>query len=380
MKKLLSLALAGLLLCSAAACSAGNGNDKPASSAPPAQSSEPSPEQSPAEASRQSPSDETDSSAEQMNDTEKAVLELTEGYDFSGIICAYKDGEEIVSIAEGNNENGEAYKADDCVPVGSVSKQFCAASVMLLQEQGKLSLDDTLDKYFPEYEPGKKILVSHLLSMRSGIPNFIDELAYKTSENNTAEENIRILKEWIFSQPLKNEPDTEFEYCNTNYFLLSLIVEQVSGKKYTDFLRESIFALLGMKHTGSIPEMAAGAEWTKGASIKEVQLQPGLTQGAGDIVTCGEDISLWLTGLASGKVISEESFKAMATDHSSPTGYGYGLYVPFCGGIGHPGSIGIYSAADYINTDDNVIIFISSSTLGANEVLPLLTGIVEELQ
>ena len=90
-----------------------------------------------------------------------------------------------------------------------------------------------------------------------------------------------------------------------------------------------------MKHTGNIAEMKASAEWAGGVMYEKIDAQPGITKGAGDLLSTGEDINIWLKALSEGKVITEKSFKAMITDYSSGEGYGYGIRCPFFGGIGH---------------------------------------------
>ncbi len=350
MKKWIVLLLSSLVLCTSAACSSET-----------------------AEVSRESavPPQETVSAPlqeEESHDVQETVNQTMEQYDFEGVMYAARNGTVLASYVSG----------DDCtlatpMPIGSVSKQFCAAAVLCLQEQGKLRIDDTLDKYFPAYAEGKKITLQQMLSMRSGIPNFEESLRERISVDKTDEENTAILKEWLFQQPLDFAPDSSFRYSNTNYFLLGNIVEQVSGQKYIDFLREQFLTPLGMNHTGSIAEMTAG-----GASYENIDLEPGLTKGAGDIIATAEDMTRWLNGLVSSKVISQDSFKAMTTNYSDTQNYGFGIITDLAGGIGHGGTIGRYGAVDYIDPDTKTTIFFSSSTV--TDVLPLLHQLTKDIQ
>ncbi len=88
----------------------------------------------------------------------------------------------------------------------------------------------------------------------------------------------------------------------------------------------------------------------------------------------------WLKALSQGKVISEESYKAMIEDYSSGEGYGYGIRSPFFGGVGHPGQIGTYVSMDYVNTDEDVIMFFSSSNLGVGSLTPFASSILNEIR
>ena len=289
---------------------------------------------------------------------------MAEDYEFEGVVYAVKDGTQVASYAKGKLENGDEITLESPMPVGSVSKQFCAAAVLLLQEQGKLSVDDTLDKYFSEYKNGKKITIKNLLSMRSGIPEMTEEGNENlVSNDKTEKENVDAIKKWVFSQELDHDPDTIFAYANVNYFLLSNIVEQVSGEKYVDFLRKSFFTPLNMNHTGTIGELPSNPDWAKGLDYKKVDTQPGLTNGCGDIISNAHDMTVWINALSSGKAISKDSYKAMTTDYSPETHYGYGMFLDISGGVGHYGSIGIYSAFDYINEEKKFTLFVDSNTL-----------------
>lgn len=352
MKKIIGLLLIGAILCLTAACSPQDSGNKDSSS---------SVETTAAETSV------VETTAAEMSVTETDlsddVKETIKSHGFEGVIYAVKDGVPVASYAEGKLENGEKITLDTSMPIGSVSKQFCAAAVMLLQEQGKLSVNDKLDKYYPGYKEGSRLTLHDLLSMRSGIPEMTAESGADVTVEHTEAENIDIIKQWVFAQKLDFEPGSAFAYANINYFLLSDIVSQVSGKAYIDFIRESFLTPLGMTHTGSIGELGTDPSWAQGLVYKKVDLQPGLTNGCGDIISNAADMTAWINALANGKAVSAESFKAMTTDQSSGEGYGYGMYTGIEGGIGHYGAIGIYSAFDYINTDKGFTLFTAGNTI-----------------
>ena len=241
------------------------------------------------------------SKAETLGEEVKKQLDQAlDDVEYSGVVQITKNGDVIYTYVNGDDSNGKPLTAGASLPVGSVSKQFCAAAVMILQEKGKLSVNDKLDKYYPEYKEASKITLHQMLCHRSGIPNFDENTFFEDiTYDHTDEENTKIMLKWVFEQPLLFEPDTDFTYSNLNFTLLSNIVEKVSGESYIAFLRENIFKPLGMEHTGSVDELDSSPEWAKGFSYVNddfvpVGRQPGLCKGGGDIVSTAADMTLWI--------------------------------------------------------------------------------------
>ncbi len=284
---------------------------------------------------------------------------------FEGIVYLTQNGSVVYQSASGKDEMGNDLTVGSSMYIGSVSKQFCSTAIMMLKEQGKLSVDDTLDKYFPEYEIGKDIAIKNLLTMRSGIINTLDVESLIIDEID--EMNIDNFKEWIFKQPLKFEPDSKFDYSNTNYFLLSCIVEQVSGNNYNNYIRENIFEPLKMSNTGFVSEVADNPNWNNGHNPEIIKSDIAylslILKGAGDISSNSYDMDKWKTGLVSGKIISRESYEEMIVDYSPDYSkhYGYGLMGMFNGGIGHTGSVFVYTTLDYTNEKYGYNLFISNN-------------------
>ena len=280
-----------------------------------------------------------------------AVLEKRK---FEGIVYLTHNGEVVYQSVSGTNDLGQPLTIDSPMYICSISKQFCATAILILRDQGELSLDDTLEKYFPEYTIGKDITLKNLLTMRSGIVRDYTAVLDDPElfADCTAEEINAGMMEWIFAQPLCFEPDEKMEYSNLNYILLSYVVEQVSGQRYEDFVRQNIFEPLGMTHSGFTSELDAHPEWgLNGDGILEGCTLGDQMQGCGDIVTTAGDIDIWMTALPSGKVICQESYQEMATDYSSGSGYGYGLMLGLRNGWGHGGTNGAYTSYMYFNEE-----------------------------
>ncbi len=275
---------------------------------------------------------------------------------FRGIVYLTHNGNSVYQYVNGKNEKGKPLSVNSNMYLGSVSKQFCAASILILRDKGKLSLNDKVNKYFPEYKSGKKITLKNLLTMRSGIPDMVNEGVIENvlSPKNSETKNIKAVKNWIFKQPLKFKPGSEYAYSNSNFFILSNIVEKVSGQHYTKFVRENIFKPLKMNSTGFVDEVKENPKWAEGLKSSGMSVGnsvKGLTKGAGDMASNAYDMEAWMSGLSGGKIISKKSFEEMTEDYSPENAakYGYGLSGEYKGAVGHSGRIGNYYSKDYIN-------------------------------
>lgn len=369
MKKALAILLSAFILCSCAACSSENKDDSSSKN----EETTTLAEETTASAE---PTTKSESAFFADNDSIKEALNDLETADFSGIVYAERDGKPAAVYTKGKLYNDKEITIDTPMPVGSVSKQFCAAAIMVLQEQGKLSVTDKLDKYYPEYKEAGRITLHNMLSNRSGIPNLdektpLDDITHE----HTDKENTEILLKWVFEQPLLFEPDSEYRYSNFNFFLLGNIVEKISGKTYIEFLRENIFKPLGMNHTGSVDELKNSPDWAKEFSYEltdfiPVGIMPGLCKGAGDIISNAADMTTWLHALPEGKVVSKDSYKAMTTDYTNTTDhYGYGLMTEMSSGIGHFGLTGHFTACDYFCVDEKLTLFMASNSAGQSTIV-----------
>lgn len=173
---------------------------------------------------------------------------------FNGSVIVAKDGEVIYQKAFGiaDKEKGIPVTDTTSFQLASVSKVITATAVMMLVEKGLIKLDDAFASYFPEF-PYSKVTVKHLLSHRSGLPNYLYFLNDVVSNKTTTLTNQEVLRLMIERKPkVYMQPNRAFNYCNTNYALLALLIEKVSNKTYSNFLNDEIFKPLGMKHSGTI--------------------------------------------------------------------------------------------------------------------------------
>lgn len=176
---------------------------------------------------------------------------------FNGAVIVSKNGEIIYQKAFGisDKENKLAITDSTMFQLASVSKVITATSVLMLYEKGLIKLEDKFADYFPGF-PYTDITIKNLLSHRSGLPNYLYFLNDLVSNKTMKLTNEDILKLMIERQPkVYLKPDKAFNYSNTNYALLALLVEKVSKKTFSNFLRDEIFQPLGMKHSGTILSM-----------------------------------------------------------------------------------------------------------------------------
>ena len=324
---------------------------------------------------------------------------------------AYKGFQGVALVAQGNEiKFAKAYgnadyddnivnKVNTRFAIASNTKQFTAVAIMQLMEDGKINLDDTIDKYFPKFKYANQITVRELLQMRSGLVDYLNavELYFKD------EESLKILNDYrekayfdeyvsdsrwtadiilnnLYLSELQFEPGQAYDYCNTNYYLLGLIIEQASGVSYEDYIKENIFKPCGMK----ISSMSAEDTDAKGhGSVEsgEIVVNPKFTFAAGNIYTNVYDLLRWERMLHTGKLLSQESYNEMITP-SEDSGYGFGLIISD-GIIRHSGVIdGFNSYTEYDPAKDITIIILenydpSTAVLRAKYDGAIIRGLIQ---
>ncbi|MBV9270330.1 MAG: beta-lactamase family protein [Candidatus Eremiobacteraeota bacterium] len=221
--------------------------------------------------------------------------------------------------------------------IGSVTKQFTAAAILQLKENGKLNLSDPLGKYVPEYAQGKNITLEQLLWQVSGVPNYT-EVNHFLHIAGTTPGGVDPAVALIAKKPLDFKPGTRFEYSNTNYILLGAVVARVSHMPWETYIRENIFDPAGMTQSAFIqdePHLAnAATGYTRGKNGK-VQVAPVLhgpwAGAAGAIVSTVSDMAKWDSAFFGGRIISAQDVALATTAHRLPsgksTGYGFGWFV-----------------------------------------------------
>jgi CubicO group peptidase (beta-lactamase class C family) len=226
-----------------------------------------------------------------------------------------------------------------------VTKQFTAAAILLLEERGKLKVDDPVKKYLPDAPAAwDKITIFHLLTHTSGIPSFTGFPDYAATEAapSTPEKLVARFRD----KPLDFEPGEKWSYSNSGYVLLGHLIERISGKTYAQFVQENIFAPLEMKDSGYdsnsaiISHRAAGYEPGPDGPRNAGFVQMSIPFAAGALYSTTEDLLRWEQGLFGGKLLSAASLQKMTTPFK--TDYAFGLGVVTKNGrklISHGGGI-----------------------------------------
>lgn len=286
---------------------------------------------------------------------------------FSGSALVAKSGEILLDKGYGmaNYELGVLNTSDTRFHLGSVTKQFTAMAVMQLQEKGKLSTEDNLAKYIPDYPNGKKITIHQLLTHTSGIPDYIND-------DKTFEDISRLYHplDYIIgrfkNKPLEFQPGTKYDYSNSGYVLLCYIIESVSKMKYQDYLSTYIFKLLGMNNTGYddlkplVKKRAQGYTIIDGKLYNVEYFDRSNLEGADGLFSTTGDLYKWDRALYTDKLVTKETLNKIFTPYPPAKKYGYG-WVTDGVKMYHTGRMdGFYTCISRDIKNDYVIILLSN--------------------
>lgn len=332
-------------------------------------------------------------------------------------VAVFKDGKAVLvkSYGSANLEQHVPVTNDSVFRVGSVTKQFTAVALLLLAEEGKLSLQDKLSKYYPNFPRANDITLEQMLHHTSGIynytsdPNFVnDGMVHRTTD---------AMVEFIGKLPKTQdfEPGTNWSYSNSAYFILGGVVEKVAGESLATVLKTRLFVPIGMTHTALddetelVPGRARGYSGSAPGKFTNAPfISMSIPGGAGSIRSTAADLAKWDAALFGGKVLKPLSLAAMMTpgrlnDGESsgaaiakmmaaarPTGsaepskqeYGYALFMSEEEGhrkIGHGGGIYGFSSELSEFPDDHVIVAVLSNAIGKDVGVTKIADRIERL-
>ncbi len=249
---------------------------------------------------------------------------------FSGSILVAKGGIKIVSKGYGmaNYELDVPNTPQTVFRIASLTKGFTAAAIMQLQEKGKLSVEDPICKYLDNCPAAwQPIRIKHLLTHTSGLPNYTNFPGYLKTAGLLATDEEIVAR--FRDKPLEFTPGEQYRYCNSDYHLLGMIVAKVSGQSYADYLREHIFAPLGMKDSGVdsnkaiLKNRAAGYALEGGALVNADFQEMTHLHAEGGVYSTTEDMFLWDQALYTEKILSRKSLDEIFTPFRGTYGYGW---------------------------------------------------------
>ncbi|WP_284462571.1 serine hydrolase domain-containing protein [Chryseobacterium sp.] len=295
---------------------------------------------------------------------------------FSGTVLIVKKDSLLLREAYGyaNYEWGIKTTVDTKFSLASVSKQFTAAAILQLAERKLLSLDDKLNKYFPDFPKGDQITIHMMLSHMSGLPMDFDELYL-----NQVSLNQDLVLSYIAQKELLFPPGEQTSYSNIGYYLLARIIEKVSGKSYSMYLKENIFDPLKMNGTGvmtndEVISNMADRYIKKGKSyIKNPYINWMFNIGHDGIYSTADDLLKWDKALYGTLILSEKMKQLMFTSYNEQN-FGYGFMInPFYNQghklVAHDG--GFFGAMTSLNryTDDDLLVVVLSNNQSPSYLL-----------
>ena len=311
----------------------------------------------------------------------------------SASIAVVKDGQVVYAKAYGDARLDPKTQAtsDMRYSIGSISKQFTAVAMLLLQEQGKLSLDDKVSKFLPDLTRANEVTIRQLLSHTSGYQDYWPQ-DYVMPMMLEPVKSQKILDLWA-RKPLDFDPGTKWQYSNTNYVIAGLIIEKASGMPLLQFLSERIFTPLGMKSVANIDEKALGE--TDAVGYRRFGLGPlrvapkegpGWLFAAGELAMPAQDLAKWDISLIEQKILKPSSYRELETEVQLKNGlgtrYGLGVSLGMEGGhrsVFHGGEVSGFTAENVVFPDDGVAVVALSNQDAAGAASTIAHGIVPML-
>lgn len=297
---------------------------------------------------------------------------------FTGAVLIAKKDKVVFAkgygLCDSRNKNSENITTESVFEVGSLTKQMTASAIMQLAEKKKLSVEDKLSVYFPDAPNADQITIDMLLKMRSGLTDMLnarDEFfphnVYRQIEKNIYSnkplEKDLVLK-YLPQSPVMAAPDSTYFYCNTNYYLLAKIIEQVSGESFYDYIQKNIFEPAKMTNSN----MEFQNTTVRGYDYKKryYSIPQELTFGCGDVNSSVTDLFKWNVALRKGKIVSKKSYKKMIQTAS----YGYGVNNQN-GEIFHSGVTGVFNSfmSYYPETKTTIIVLINEPVHDKNAAI-----------
>jgi D-alanyl-D-alanine carboxypeptidase len=304
-------------------------------------------------------------------------------------VALAKNGSMLYAQAYGDSDiaTQSVTQTSTIFELGSITKQFTAALIMKLQEQGELQVDDSIHAYLPEYNFPSAITLRMLLTHTSGLANYTTFTQYPSWATHGVSEQTILSA--VSQTPLLFPPGTQWSYSNSNYFALGAIIEKLTGQSYSANLEQYIFQPLGLTNTYfSLPPPAQSA---LGYTLNGTSVIPALVCdrstafSAGALSSNVTDLIAWDNALINGKVVSPASFKAMTApvDPAIPGGgsYGFGLFLRTFDNhptIWHGGLINGFAAETNVFLDTGLALEVLTNSDAANTDT-IATGIMSSV-
>jgi CubicO group peptidase (beta-lactamase class C family) len=291
-----------------------------------------------------------------------------------GVFMIAKNGKPIYQKAVGkaNLELNVDLSPENVFQLGSMTKQFTAVAVLMLEEQGKLNVKDPISKYIPDYPSGDKISIHHLLTHTSGIKDFTKMKSISTIAQKDM--TPKMMVDFFKNERVDFLPGEKFEYNNSGYVLLGYLIELISGEPYQDFIQKHIFDKAGMTRSSYasdrqvIKNRAYGYHKKEYGYVNKTVISFTVPFSSGSLMSTTADMLKWQSALNQNSLLNAEetkkAFSKYQLNNGEPFTYGYGWHIKEINGIPsreHGGSIfGFKTMGVYIPSEDIYVIGFSN--------------------
>lgn len=316
---------------------------------------------------------------------DEVVAPYVEAGDFMGVVALQRDGEPPLVRAYGEAvvELGVPHEPSNVFMIGSISKQFTAVALLLLEEEGALAIEDPVSRFLPDFPNGEAITIHQLLTHTSGVADVysLPRFGASAGRQGTFDQVVADLG----SLAPTFAPGAGYAYSNGGYSLAAAIVERASGMGYGDFIERRLFGPLGMTasgHDAPGPVVAGRVPgydpWGVDRLAPAVPVAPAYTIGSGSIWSSAEDLLRWSSALHGGQVLSTPSYARLIRDYGR--GYGYGLSVFTRFGrpvLGHDGRVAGFASdlARYVDDEVTVVVLSNVQSVARDEIRRLAAAV-----
>lgn len=326
----------------------------------------------------------------QQSDFSKEIDKVIDYYAVNGMFNG------CILVAENNNiiyENAFGYSdfeekkynsIESVFCIGSITKQFTALSIMILQERGKLSYDDKIVKFFPEFKDfADEVTIRHLLTHTSGLLDYLNDLSLHEKLPEVNDEIV--FDSLVATKRLKFKQGEKYSYSNSGYFLLAIIIEKITGKSYREFISENIFEPLGMKNSYvldksfyDIPNKVKSYEfWQEIDTDLRVKVN-----GHGNIYSTVKDLLVWNNSLSTYKLVGKSTldiaFSPPKLSNGEETDYGFGWHIEEDQNektIFHRGGIAGFRAYNSFRLNNKISLIIFANNKEMSEVNAIINNL-----
>ncbi|MBS1757073.1 MAG: beta-lactamase family protein [Bacteroidetes bacterium] len=311
-----------------------------------------------------------------------------------GCVVLIVKGDKVVykkAFGTANTELNISMQPNMLFRTGSMGKQYTAIAVLQLVEEGKINLQDSIQKYIKDFpSKGYTITIENLLTNTSGIKDYLSEISNPTKqkESYTPKDGVDYIKD----EPLNFKPGSEYQYSNSNYYLLGYIIETVTGKTFEDYLKENVLDKAGLKNTfyihpeKTIPDMPQGYSKFDGKIEKATLQEVTIMYSAGALISNADDIYQWHQALYNQQLVKKETLDKATTpfkfDDGAFSQYAYGWFVKNIDGsktIEHSGSTDGFQSDEIYLPNENVFIVTLFNCYEADMDWQLLTNDIARL-